>query len=177
MKKSILLLALFSQLTWAACDIKTASIRSSEQKVGPITNLVKDKSSGRCTVKFDITVDGTTHHLIETETGWEQEESLCYYARERARKELLLDLGGAFQTEAVTVCKEGLEAPPKITIGSTILESEVGKSKLDKYFIYRGQRCRMFTEKWDQDRKMVVYNGVICQIGDSSTNWQVMDKW
>ena len=109
--KQLILASLFvSQIAHAGCDIVVASDLVSERNVGPITNLVKDKrvvaNWGYCTVKFDITVDGKTYHLTETEKGLEQEESLCYYARERARQNLLMDLPGRFKTETKTTCKE-----------------------------------------------------------------------
>lgn len=92
------------------CVIKTQSKLVSEHKVSAIYNLVKDKvelgAMGRCTVHFDIDVNGQTYHLDEEEEGLEQLESLCYYARERARKNLLLDLGGEFKSESIVACKQ-----------------------------------------------------------------------
>ncbi|MEY4331516.1 MAG: hypothetical protein RLZZ196_254 [Bacteroidota bacterium] len=91
------------------CVLETASNLVNQNEVGPITNLVKTKSrtgvDGTCQVDFDLTVNGVTHHLTESETGYEQLESLCYYARERARKNLLLDLGGDFKTESTVTCR------------------------------------------------------------------------
>lgn len=91
------------------CLVKTSTNLVTQHDVGPIINLVKEKTdmghSGRCVVKFDIVVNGQTHHLEDEEIGLEQLESLCYYARERARKNLLLDLGGEFKTESVMTCR------------------------------------------------------------------------
>lgn len=91
------------------CTVDSSSILVNQHQVSNILNLVKDKeelgASGRCTVNFDLIVDGKTYHLEETEEGLEQLESLCYYARERARKSLLLDLGGDFKTESSVTCK------------------------------------------------------------------------
>jgi len=79
------------------CNIATSSKLETEHVVSDILNLQKDiDPNGRCTVKFDLIVDGVKHHLEETEVGLEQIPSLCYYARERARKNLLLDIGGTF---------------------------------------------------------------------------------
>jgi hypothetical protein len=111
MKKLILASMFVSQIAYAGCDIVVASDLVSERNVGAITNLVKDTRMDRgwhyCTVNFDITVDGKTYHLTETEKGLEREEALCYYARERARRNLLMDLPGRFKTETKTTCKEG----------------------------------------------------------------------
>ena len=91
------------------CNIDTSSKLVTEHAVSPILNLekseTKDGSWNRCTVEFDINVDGQVHHLKESERGLEQMASLCYYARERARKNLLLDLGGSFKSESNIQCK------------------------------------------------------------------------
>lgn len=167
---------LASTSAWANCSYNSASSRTSEQNVGPITNLVKEKGTGVCTVKFDITVNGTTHHLEETEKGYEQEESLCYYARERARKNLLLDLGGKISADATMVCSEGKPVKErKYKIGDRILESEVGRSKIEKYFTYDNSRCRMFTQRVEVNKDTRVYNGVICQANQNE--WTIVDKW
>lgn len=92
------------------CVVESGSKLVNQHKVSAIRNLVKDKEElgamGRCTVNFDITVDGKDYHLEETEEGLEQLESLCYYARKRAREDLLLDLGGDFQSESSVSCKQ-----------------------------------------------------------------------
>lgn len=88
------------------CTVASSSKLVTQHQVSPIFNLVKEKDeNGSCIVKFDITVNGTTYHLTEREDGLEQIESLCYYARERARNNLLLDLGGEFQAESKISCR------------------------------------------------------------------------
>lgn len=91
------------------CTLETSSKLANQHQVGKIRNLVKNKidlgMAGRCTVDFDITVNGESYHLTETEEGLEQLESLCYYARERARENLLLDLGGTFNSEQKVSCR------------------------------------------------------------------------
>jgi hypothetical protein len=83
---------------------------------------------------------------------------------------------GKFQTETATVCKEGSEVG-KIKIGDVILESEVGKSKIDKMFNYRNSQCKMFTESTAKDKVLRVYHGVMCQLDGNQANWLVVDKW
>ena len=177
MKIFILVTLFVSQLAFAECSVQSASQLANKRIVGPIVNLVKEKSIGKCTVNFDMTVNGKVHHLTETETGLEQEESLCYYARERARNNLLLDLGGEFSTESVTVCKEGVDTIGKLKIGDIILETEVGKSKVEKYFTHQNARCRMFKQVYGENRELKVYYGVICQTDNLGANWIVLDKW
>jgi len=91
------------------CDINTSSHLVTEHVVSSIKNLVKEKDKygtrNLCTVDFDLEVDGQTHHLHEFEIGLEQQESLCYYAQQRARKELLLSIGGTFRSEADIQCR------------------------------------------------------------------------
>jgi hypothetical protein len=92
------------------CTAKTSSRLANEHVVGEITNLVKDEREfgykNQCTVRFDITVNGQIYHLEETREGLEQMASVCYYAREAARKDLLLDLGGKFESDFEMKCKK-----------------------------------------------------------------------
>jgi hypothetical protein len=91
------------------CVVKTSSKMVNQLAVGEVTNLVKDEvewgHQNECTVTFDITVNGKTYHLQNTRTGMEQMASVCYEARETARKNLLLDIGGTFKTESVIACR------------------------------------------------------------------------
>jgi len=85
---------------------------------------------------------------------------------------------GIVANETLTVCKEGVGEFPKIKKGDVILESEVNKSRVDVgYFNYRNSRCRLFMENQTVKGKLRVYNGVICQVDNSDTNWLVVDKW
>ena len=85
---------------------------------------------------------------------------------------------GIVANETITVCKEGAVAFPKIKKGDVILETEVNKSRVDVgYFTHRNSRCRLFMENQTFNGKLRVYNGVICQIDNSDTNWLVVDKW
>ena len=99
-----------SKMPEQGCLVETSSKLVNQRQVSPIFNLVQDKVStgyeNRCTVQFDIKVDGQIYHLEQTETGLEQMASICYYARERAREDLLLDLGGEFRSEATTLCRQ-----------------------------------------------------------------------
>ena len=92
----------------SGCDIVITSNRVTEHKVSDIRNLVKEEmawgAKNECTVEFDIDVDGKTYHVKETETGLEQMASVCHYAKQRARRELLLDLGGTFESSSNINC-------------------------------------------------------------------------
>lgn len=181
MKILFLILLFTSQNIFAEdeCRMRSASALSKEHKVGQVMNLVKDTSEeGICNVSFTITVDGKEHYVEGSYKGLEQEASLCYQAVNNARANLLLELGGSFETEAVTVCKEDdTDLADNIRVGDTILESEVGRSKMNEYFDYHNTKCRLFTQRISKDRQLRVYNGVICQIDNSDTNWIVVDKW
>jgi hypothetical protein len=177
MKYSILLFALVSQISFADCNIRSASSMADQHVTGEIRNLTKDKAMGVCTVNFDITVDGVSHHLTQTEKGLENEESLCYYAKERARKNLLLDLPSKFTSESVTVCSTGKVPDKQANIGDLVLEREMGTSPVKKQFTYLGTTCRMFQEQVEDGRDVQIYNGVICQINNNPVNWLVVDKW
>ena len=90
------------------CNIDMGSKLANEHVVGPITNLQEERfefgAKNECTVIYDIVVDGEQHHVDQTEAGLEQMNSVCYYARERGRKDLLLSLGGKFNSHANIDC-------------------------------------------------------------------------
>lgn len=91
------------------CNVKQSSQLVAEHRVGPITNLVKDEiewgMKNECNVSFDIVVNGESYHLEGSWTGLEQMASVCRKARDKARKDLLLDLGGNFKSESLIRCR------------------------------------------------------------------------
>jgi hypothetical protein len=91
------------------CNIDIGSKLATEHEVGSITNLKEDRfefgARNECTVNYDIVIDGEQHHVDQTETSLEQMNSVCYYARERGRKDLLLSLGGKFNSHANIDCR------------------------------------------------------------------------
>jgi hypothetical protein len=96
----------YSQTQPNGCEIETYSDLVAQRQVSEILNLKKDiDPNGRCTVNFDLIVDGKTYHLEETEIGWEQIPSLCHYAQQRARKELLLSLPGEYVSKTKVACR------------------------------------------------------------------------
>lgn len=177
MKRLLLLPILASQLAWADCDMRSASQLASQHTVSAVTNLTKNISQGKCAVTFDLTVDGVVHHLTDSHTGADSEDTLCRIAQEKARKNLLVGLGGTFNTESVTVCSEGQKVNHKTKIGDVILENEVGPARVTKYFNYQNSRCRLFSEHLEVKGELRVYYGVICQLDNSAANWIVVDKW
>ena len=90
------------------CTIDSSARMMADRKVSNIRNLQKDIEenglTSKCTVNFDITVDGKEYHLSQTEEGMDQAEAQCYYAKNHARETLLLELGGTFHSETTTVC-------------------------------------------------------------------------
>ena len=88
-----------------------------------------------------------------------------------------IEKNGKVEAETRTVCKEGTAPDPKIKIGDIVLESEVGVSKIDNYFTYHRQRCRIFEDQGIFQKQVRDYYGVICQMEKDSSNWIVVDKW
>jgi hypothetical protein len=176
MKKLLLISAVVSQMAFAECDIRSASINQNQTQVGPVTNLIKEFSPKKCSVKFQITVNGKNQSLEGSWSGTEPPEHLCNYAVEQTRKEFLVNMGGTFRTDAVTSCIEGGRPQKKLRIGDAVLEAEAGPSPIKQYFIHELSRCRMFKEQVDTVDKTETYNGVICQIKHTNY-WRVIDKW
>jgi hypothetical protein len=91
------------------CNIDTDAHLVAEHEVGQIINLEEERfefgMKNECSVNYDIVVDGQTHHVEQTESGLEQMNSICYYARENGRKNLLLNLPGKFNSHANIECR------------------------------------------------------------------------
>ncbi|CAB4126032.1 hypothetical protein UFOVP181_206 [uncultured Caudovirales phage] len=177
MKKVLLTLLAFSQLAIAQeCKVQQATQNVSRQNVSGVINLVKNKQEGSCQVIFKITVDGQTHLVDHTYKGLYQPEILCQMSIEEGRGMLLTEIGGTFESESVTVCKEGanLKFRP-LKIGDEILEGEAPVIQGKPYFKYRNTQCRLFRERYNQNGNLRVNHGVICQTDNSL--WTVVDKW
>lgn len=84
---------------------------------------------------------------------------------------------GKVESQSATVCKENEHVQTQVKVGDMILEDEVGKSKVTKYFNYNNARCRMFQENLPINKELHVYYGVICQTDNTGANWIVVDKW
>jgi hypothetical protein len=187
-KQSILIsLLLVNQIVLADCNVRSSSVLNAQNQVGEVTDLKQTVVPGKCTVKFKINVNGKWHSVEETqEDRWTKESALCRDAIRYGKEKLLASIGGEFTTEAITVCREGDAnaerlakgfEPVKLKIGDKILESEAGKSKIEKYFTYKNQTCRMFTERYTFKGNQEIYNGVICQNNQIGNDWTVVDRW
>jgi hypothetical protein len=177
MQKILALLFLISTLAVAEeCTHNQASQLVSKQTVGEITDLVKTISPGKCIVKYRIYANNDWHTVTWQHTGNEQEEFLCNQAIENGRTQLVTMLGGTFEADAVTVCKEGQARKWRpVKIGDEILENEVARvPEKPKYFKHNDAVCRMFREKYNNG-VLRVNNGIICQTDNKL--WTVVDKW
>jgi len=177
MKKLLLISAVVSQLAFAECSVRSASINQNQAQVGPVTNLIKNLSANKCSVKFQITVNGTNQSLEGSWSGTEPPEYLCNYAVEQTKKEFLVTMGGTFRTEAITSCSDGKSIQKKLRIGDAILENDAPPHpKFLSYFQHELARCRVFSETVDSVEKTETYTGVICQIKHTNY-WRVVDRW
>ena len=179
MKRTLLItLLLANPFAWADCDVKTASLMTDTHVVGPAHNLVEIVTPGKCTVTFDVNVNGVWHTVEETQSDqYLKDGALCRDAIRYGREKLLVKLGGMFNSESITVCRAGQKVERKIKAGDLILETEVGRSKVDLYFKYQNMRCRNFTEQYFEIGLLKRYHGVICQANPKDPMWMVMDKW
>lgn len=150
---------------------------TSVQQVGEVTDLVKDISANKCVVKYRINVNKEWHTVTWTHTGSDDGEFLCNTAIENGRKQLLVVLGGNFETETLTVCKSNKSVKIRpVKIGDEVVETELGRAPEKKfYFKHNNATCRMFREKYNSNGVLRVNNGVICQTDNQF--WTVVDKW
>ena len=174
MKYLLALLLTVSQMAIAGqCVIRQASQMVGDRKVGAVTDLVKNKTSGQCNVKFRVTVDGEGHTVDWTQTGLYQEEILCRMAIENGTKELLVQLPGRFKTESITVCGDP-QTPKRVSKGDEGMENEFGKEwQYQNYFkVNNVSNCRKFKNRYI-DGKLLPAVGVICE--NKNQLWTVID--
>jgi len=176
MKKIIFLLFVLSQVAQAQeCQTRQASQLIGERQVSTIEDLVKIKSYQKCQVKFSVTIDGEHHTVDWTHEDYGDPEISCQKAVTNGMKELHLRVGGKFQTEAITVCKEGQSKQYRpFKKGDEGLENEFGWSEEKKYFTHNNTKCRFFRERYNNGQ-LRVSKGVICQ--NDNELWTVVDKW
>ena len=161
----------------ANCDVRSVSTLTHTRAVGPISMLISQSTIDSCTVQFEISVDGIAYEISAQADGQEGRDALCNQAIDRGRSNLLAGLGGKFHTEAVTVCSDGGASPHKLRIGDLIMENEVGRVKGEGYFEYKKSTCRLFVERRGANRKLMVYEGVICKTDEIGGGWIVVDRW
>ena len=80
-------------------------------------------------------------------------------------------------TEQSNTC---IEEPPvevkKVRIGDLVrLEHVQTHPVIYQPFIYRGTQCRWFIEPGTQNRDLVAYQGIVCQVNPAV--WRVIDKF
>ena len=177
MQKILILLCLISSWAFAEeCTHNQASQLVSKRAISEVTDLVKTITPGKCSVKFRLNVNDEWHTVAWTHTGPEQEESLCNQAIENGRTQLMTVLGGTFETDAITVCKEGKNIKWRpLKVGDEVLENEAARvPEKPNYFKYNNAVCRLFREKYNNGQ-LRVNHGVICQTDNKL--WTVVDKW
>jgi hypothetical protein len=177
MKILLILLALTSQIALADnCQMRQASKMIAERQVGNIDDLVKEKSYQKCRVKFSIEIDSEKHNVDWTHQDYGDPEISCQKAIENGMSELYMRLGGKFQTEVMTVCKEGQPKEYRpFRKGDQGLENEFGYvAEQKKYFTHNGTKCRFFRERYNNGQLRIA-KGVICQTDNEL--WTVVDKY
>jgi hypothetical protein len=175
----LILIALVGPAAADNCRLQSASQMVSKRAVGQIDDLVKIKSPGRCNVKFSVSVDGKVHTVNWTHEDVYDPEVACQIAIENGMNELFLRLPGQFQTQSITVCKEGSNVKDgfrPVEIGERILENQVSQDpKEPGYFKFnRWPVCKKFMEQYNY-HGLRVNKGIICRVDGNL--WQVVEKW
>jgi hypothetical protein len=150
---------------------------TSDRKIGEVTDLSKDITQQKCTVKYRLKVDGAWHNVAWSHSGYEDGEFLCNTAIENGRKQLLTVLGGTFETQNITVCRDG-KTPKRgpVKVGAEVVETELARvPEKNYYFKHNGTVCRMFREKYNTNGVLRINNGIMCQADNQL--WTVVDKW
>ena len=175
MKKLVILLALVSGTVWADCSIQQTSQMVNRHQVGEVTDLVKDKNPGQCTVRFRVKIDDTVHNIQWTHRDFYQEEVLCRMAVKHGINDRLVSLPGVYKTETVTACAEK-KKPKTVYAGYEGEEADFGINQMHpKYFKTEGvSKCRIFKNYYSGSNIQEI-RGTICE--NKNNLWTVVQVY
>lgn len=84
---------------------------------------------------------------------------------------------GNLDAQTIVVCDSRGVPKKNVKVGDLVLEPEMGRGPVAKYFTYNNARCRMFMDRLAISGELKVYHGVICQVENSHEDWIVISKW
>lgn len=87
------------------------------------------------------------------------------------------DSDGELDSQTIVVCDSRGNIKKNVQVGDLVLEPELGKSPVTKYFTYRNAKCRMFTDRFAVSGELKIYHGVVCQVDNNPEDWIVVSKW
>lgn len=99
------------------------------------------------------------------------------YAQNCIVKSAAQENDGDLSSQTIVVCDSRGLPKKNVKVGDLVLEDEMGKGPVTKYFTYNHTRCRMFMDRMAISGELRVYHGVICQIDNSHEDWIVVSKW
>jgi hypothetical protein len=178
--------AMLSTPSWADCILKSKSVSKDTaviiERSAIKRTVVPDPSNGKkCVVDFSVRI-GQNWYRAFGEYVWDGDRpsgEACAAAVALAEKDVLAQTGNrSVMGEDILICTDDPDHNklPNTNPGTI--------ARLDQYrlhpdypndFYYNGTRCRFFLEPLYQNRNVVNYTGVICQLYDDK--WAVVDKF
>jgi hypothetical protein len=185
-RTAVLGLCLLSSTALADCYVHS-DIRLTRQAIlaGP-TDIqrmaVPDPLGSRCVANYRVYI-GDQWRTAEGTAVATTEAEACVRAMELGRGQVLAEVEPDRVASTMSlICSDVPEIRIRtVHVGETVWESETdlhtAKSER-KYFFYKRDRCRYFTEQAVRENNMITYQGIICKKNSMpDSKWQVVDKF
>jgi hypothetical protein len=170
----------------AECYLRLTSDITPSQIWGVPTDVQRlvapDVKVARCVLRYRLNVNGEWRS-IEGAAVAANEEQACARAADLKTASVL----GEVVREKVRAGQEMIcsDLPDiqvrAVRVGETIWESETDVHRVPAeraYFVYKGTKCRMFSERNNRNGNLYTYQGVICRENSTpNSRWRVVDKY
>jgi len=171
---------------WADCIIKQKQVAKSTDVIIERSNIKRwivpePNNAKKCVVDFSVRIKQNWYRAYG-EYVWDGDRpsgEACAAAVSMAEKDVLAQTGNrSVMSEDILICTDDPDRDklPNTNPG-TIARLEQYRLHPDypNDFYYNGTRCRFFLEPMYQNRNVLNYTGVICQMHDDK--WAVVDKF
>jgi hypothetical protein len=144
--------------------------------------VVPDKAGSKCVVNYRVFIENEWRTAEGTASAKTENEA-CTRAMDIGRGQILAEIEpDRITADMALVCSDIPKIQiRKVRVGETIWESETdwhANPQERKYFVYKRNKCRLFTEKAFRENNMIIYQGIICKQNDTpDSKWQVVDKY
>ena len=180
------ILCLTSSMSIADCYVHS-DIKLNRQSIiaGP-TDIQKftapDAQGLKCVVNYRVYIKDTWHTVEGTGIGKNEKEA-CARSIDIGNGRIMSEIEpGKVSADMQMICNDAPEIRIRpVGVGEIIWESETDLHTVlaeRKYFVYKTNKCRWFTEQTARDHNMITYQGIICTSSTlTESKWMVLDKF
>jgi hypothetical protein len=143
---------------------------------------IPDSKGFKCVTNYRVYINKQWYTAEGSATARTESEA-CNQAMDLGRGSVLAEVEPNRVTSDMSlICSDipAIQIRP-VRVGETIWESETDlhtEKSEQKYFFYKRDRCRYFTEQAVRENNMITYQGIICKKNSQpNSKWQVVDKF